>query len=350
LEQQLNVEARGAAQEIHHNAPLTVNELASIWNTNNYYSMVRCVYKHFLNTFDDPGLQPIIEYGLSVAETRASKSSEILKMEGQPVPKGFGDEDVDLGAPRLFTDFFYYYYTSSMIRAGLLINGMKLANSIREDVRNFYSESVISTTRYHNLISKTLLEKGINIRPPIINTSKAADVVKKQNFLRGFLGERRPMLAEEIANLFNGYRTNVLGNVLLTGFHRVARSQQVRSYMARGAEIARKQADIFSKTLQRENILVPAPSGELGTDSTITPFSDKLMMEHVVILVGVGIGNYATSMASSLRHDLSVNCLRLIGEAANFGEDGVNIMIENGWFEEPPRKTDQRDMTEEQIH
>jgi hypothetical protein len=46
------------------------------------------------------------------------------------------------------------------------------------------------------------------------------------------------------------------------------------------------------------------------------------MMHHVVVLTQVGIGNYATAMASSLRHDLSVNYLRLIGEAAHYGEDG----------------------------
>jgi len=120
--------------------------------------------------------------------------------------------------------------------------------------------------------------------------------------------------------------------------------------MARGAKITRKHVNIFSSSLQKEKITVPMHSGELVTDSTVSPFSDKLMMQHVVILNGVGIGNYATSMASSLRHDLSVNYSRLIGEAANYGEDGINIMIENGWFEEPLRIIDRRELGNKLMH
>ena len=350
MEQQTTEEAQGTIQEIHHHAPLTSSELASLWRSNAYYDMLSCIYKHFLNTLDDPDLRPPLEDAVSFLETRVNRTSEILRMEGQPIPKGFGDEDIDLGAPRLFTDLYYYYYTLNMIRIGLLLSGMNLSHSVREDVRNFYTESLMSTTRLYNRFSEIMLEKGIYIRPPIINTFKEADIVEKQNFLRGFLGERRPLLAQEVDQLFFGIRTNEIGGALLTGFQQVARSEQVRAYMARGAEIARKHVNIFSSALQKEKLPVPMHSGELVTDSTISPFSDKLMMQHVVILGGVGIGNYATSMASSLRHDLSVNYSRLIAEAANYGEDGINIMIENGWFEEPLRTIDRRELGKELIH
>ena len=83
---------------------------------------------------------------------------------------------------------------------------------------------------------------------------------------------------------------------------------------------------------------------------TIPPFSDRLMLQHVVMLNGIGIGNYATSMGSSLRHDLSVNYTRLIGEVANYGEDGINILIENKWLEEPPRTIDRRELVKEPVH
>ena len=120
--------------------------------------------------------------------------------------------------------------------------------------------------------------------------------------------------------------------------------------MSRGAEIARKHVNIFSSVLEKENLPVPMHSGEFVTDSTIPPFSDRFMMQHVVVLTGIGIGNYATSMASSLRHDLSVNYTRLIAEAVRYGEDGINIMIENGWFEEPLRTIDRRELGKEPIH
>lgn len=204
--------------------------------------------------------------------------------------------------------------------------------------------------RYYNRLSETMLEKGIYIRPPVINSFKEPDLVEKQNFLRGFLGERRPMLADEIERIFSHIRSNTIGGALATSFQQVVRSKQVRAHMARGAEIARKHTSIFSKALNKEDLPVPTHSGELVTDSTVPPFSDKFMMQHVVVLTEIGIGNYATAMASSLRHDLSAIFLRLMGETANFGEDGLNIMIENGWFEEPPRKTDRRELAKKQVH
>jgi len=293
---------------------------------------------------DDPDLRPPLEDARSYLEKRVNLTSEILRLEGQPNPKGFGDEDIDFGAPRLFTDLYYYYYVLNMLRLGLPLGSTNLSHSVRTDIRDFYTESLMSTTRLYNRLSEIMLEKGIYIRPPIINTFNEADVIEKQNFLRGFLGERRPLLAQEIDQLFFGIRTNEIGGALLTGFQQVARSEQVRAYMARGAEIARKHVNIFSSTLQKEKIPIPMHSGELVTDSTISPFSDKLMMQHVVILGSIGMGNYVTSMASSLRHDLSVNYARLMGEAANYGEDGINIMIENGWFEEPLRTIDRREL------
>lgn len=350
MEQQTTVEAQGAIQEVHHNPPLVSSELAAIWRTNIYYSMLRCIYKHYLNTVADPDLRPLVEHGLSICDTRVNKTTEIFNIEGQPTPKGCTDEDLNLEAPRLFTDLYYYHYTLNMIRIGILINGLNLSSSTREDIRGFYTEALISTTRYYDLVSKAMLEKGIYFRPPVINTIKEVDFVKKQNFLRGFLGERRPLLAEEIEHLFFRIRSNMIGGALVTGFQQVAGSKQVKSFMARGAVIARKHVDTLSRVLQKENIPVPMHSGELITDSTISPFSDRLMMQHVVALTGVGIGNYATAMASSLRHDLSVKYLRLNSEAVNYGEDGLNIMIENGWLEEPPRKTDMRDVPEGPVH
>jgi len=336
--------------EIHHNVPLTSSEAAILWRSNAYYDMLGCVYKHFQNTLGDPDLRPFVEDSISLLKTRVNLTSDILRREGQPIPKGFGDEDIDLGAPRLFTDLYCYYYTLSMLRIGIPLNGTNLAHSIREDVRDFYSESLMSTKRLYNRFSEIMLKKGIYVRPPIINTYKEADIVENQNFLRGFLGERRPLLVEEIALLFFGIRNNQIGGALLTGFQQAARSEQVRAYMARGVEIATKHVNIFSSTLQKEKITIPMHSGELVTDSTIPPFSDRLMMQHVIVLNGVGIGNYATSMASSLRHDLSVNYSRLIGEAAHYGEDGINIMIENEWFEEPLRTIDRRELGNKRAH
>lgn len=109
---------------------------------------------------------------------------------------------------------------------------------------------------------------------------------------------------------------------MLTGFKQVAKSEQVKSYLDRGVKIAQKHVEIFTAIFQKENLPLPSHGDELVTDSTISPFSDKLMMSHVVTLSQIGIGNYATAMASSTRHDLNAAFARLILESSNYGKDG----------------------------
>jgi hypothetical protein len=37
---------------------------------------------------------------------------------------------------------------------------------------------------------------------------------------------------------------------------------------------------------------------------------------------------------------LAADYIRLTAEIAAFAEDGLNIMIDNGWLEQPPQATD----------
>jgi len=340
----------GLAKGVTHDAPLTCAELGRLWQSIAYYKMLKYVYLNFVNNVDDSYLRQIFEEGLIIIDTRVKRASDLLTRDGQPLPIGFGDEDFDADAPRLFTDLFYYYYTINMSRIDVSLGGMNLASATRNDVREFFTKCLEGTMRYFNSFSELMLQKGLYIRPPYISTIKEEDFVEEQNFLRGFLGERRPLLAGEIEQLFKSYINNKVGAALLTGFKQVAKSKQVKSYMSRGIEIARKHVDIFVSILEKENLPVPSHANELVTGSTSAPFSDRLMMSHVLSLCQVGIGNYATAMASSMRHDLSSAFGRLIMESANYGEDGLNIMIQNGWFEEPPRHIDRRELRNEIKH
>lgn len=61
------------------------------------------------------------------------------------------------------------------------------------------------------------------------------------------------------------------------------------------------------------------------------------MMFHVAALSAAGIGNYGVSSSLSLRADIIANYARLTGEIALYAEDGANILIDNGWMEQPPQ-------------
>ena len=53
-------------------------------------------------------------------------------------------------------------------------------------------------------------------------------------------------------------------------------------------------------------------------------------------LIAAGIGNYGAAIATSPRRDFGVHYGRLFLEVTEYTEDCANLMIKNGWLEQPP--------------
>lgn len=62
------------------------------------------------------------------------------------------------------------------------------------------------------------------------------------------------------------------------------------------------------------------------------------------------IANSAVSLASSPRQDLALMYGRLIAQIAGYANDGIKIMIDNGWLEEPPRYVDRSELVNTTKH
>ncbi|WP_047154172.1 DUF3231 family protein [Aneurinibacillus tyrosinisolvens] len=331
--------------ETKHNTKLTSAEIANLWSTYQSDSMGRCVLSYFLEKVEDTEIRPVLEYTRSNCEKHIKMVTEIFHHEKYPIPHGFTNEDVHVDAPRLYSDVFFLYYVKQMARMGLVACSLALPMSARSDVRDFYNECLSSSAELENKVTKIQLSKGLLVRPPYISTPKEVDFVEKQSFLQGFFGDQRPLNAIEITHLFGNIQKNTLGKALLIGFAQVARTKEVREYMLRGKEIAMKHIEVFSSTLRDEDLPAPMPWDDLVTDSTMPPFSDKLMMAHTNALNSAGIGNYGAAIGMSMRTDLSTNYVRLTAEIMKYAEDGANIMIDNAWLEQPPQTVNRDALT-----
>ncbi len=64
---------------------------------------------------------------------------------------------------------------------------------------------------------------------------------------------------------------------------------------------------------------------------TVPPFSDKLMMQHIVTIVGAGMANYGLGLGAETRVDVAADYMRFMAEVTAYGEDGMQIMIKHGW-------------------
>ncbi|HEU5140583.1 MAG TPA: DUF3231 family protein [Bacillales bacterium] len=327
---------------------LTSTELGSLWTVYMNNSMSIQVLTYFLNKVEDKEIHEVLKFALESAQQENETVINIFNAEGQPIPHGFTEDDVNINARRLYSDNFFLHYVKNMSQFGMTAIGTNYTMASRSDIRNFYKGCVQKITKLDEMATQLLLAKGLYTRAPYITITDKVSFVNKQNFLAGFIGGRRPLIAMEATYLFLNAQTNSVGNALLLGFSQVAGDQRIRKYTWRGMEIAKKHLNIFTDKL-REDHLHSAPNAEDEvTDSTEAPFSDKLMIFHITLLVSAGMGNYGMAMAVSPRHDLSTTYARLAAEVGDYAADGANIMIDNGWMEEPPQADDRKEIANKQ--
>jgi hypothetical protein len=334
----------GNALETEHNVKLTSSELSQIWGAYMNDSLSSCMLKYFLNTGEDTEISSLVEFALKLSQSRLHQLTSIFNNEKYPVPHGFTAEDLNTEAPRLYTDIFILNYLNQMGSMGMNAYNIAVSFSARHDIYLFFTEGLREFNELHKKTLDVLLSKGIFVRPPYIATPKEVDFIKKQNFLTGWLGERRPLTALEIANLHANIQRNSLGIATLTGFSQVAKSKEVGKFISRGIGIASKHVEVFSSIMSEDKIASPMGSDTMVTNSTVAPFSDKLMMFHTTGMIALGIGYYGSSMSTAARRDLALHYTRLTAEIALYSEDGANLMINNGWLEEPPRVVDRDEL------
>lgn len=323
-----------------HNVQLTSAEIANLWTSYQQDSMLICVIGTFLSHVEDKEIQSVLKYVLKLSQEHIPKLKSFYNEEQIVIPDGFSAEaDVNQTAPRLFTDDFYLFYIQNMGKIGMEGYTTALSNSARLDIREYYTECLNESSKLYNKATEVMLSKGTFIRAPYIPKPQMVEYVQKQSYLAGWVG-RRPLNAIETSNIYFNLIQNQLGRTLAMGFGQVGKSQKVRDYMIRGMTISDKHVEVFGSVLSQDYLPSASAWSTLPTDSTVSPFSDKLLMAHMVALNGAGIGHYGRSLGTSPRRDLGLDYVRLIAEIGKFADDGANIMIDNGWMEQRPQAVD----------
>ncbi|NYE06891.1 hypothetical protein F4694_003671 [Bacillus niacini] len=110
-------------------------------------------------------------------------------------------------------------------------------------------------------------------------------------------------------------------------------------------EISTKHIAAFEKIFREEKLNSPVSWQSHVTSSTTSPFSDKWMMYQVQLSSQIAIAFYGTALSVTSRADIAEKYMAMIAELIRFAEDGVNLMIENGWMEEPPKASDRRTLS-----
>lgn len=319
-----------------HNIRLTSAEIGSLWTQYMSDSMAACTMKYFLNKTEDAQIRPVLEFAISLAEAHLLAIDDIFKREDCPTPAGFSDQDVSIDAPRLFCDPFHLTFVKNAAKSGMIAYGLSLSLAARQDVRVFVKECIKTSSDLDEMATQAMLSKGIYVRPPYITVPDRVEYVKSDKFFGSLFGQQRPLSALEIAHLFLNAQSNSVAKALLVGFSQVAHSRDVRKLFVKGTEIADKHIEIFGQSLKESGLPAPMSLDSDIMDSVIAPFSDKLMLFQITLLMAMGLGYYAAAIGASARIDLVANYGRLALEIEKYVFECEKMMANNNWLEEPP--------------
>ncbi len=330
--------------ETEHNTQMTSAEISQIWGSYQNDTLTVCMLRYFLNHVEDDEIRRLLQYTLEISNSHIRKLTKLMRKENFAVPAGFTEDDVNVNAPRLFSDSFMLAYVQQLGKLGLNAHSVSTALAGRPDLHAFFLECLQEYGDVHKKANQILLSKGLYIRPPYIPYPKQVEFVSNKNFLAGWFGEKRPLTSLEVTNLYDNIQRNSLGRAVLIGFSQAAKSKKVTQYMMRGKKIAAKHVEVFGSILSKDDIPAAVTWDSEVTASTTPPFSDKLMMFHITALIAIGIGYYGTSMATTMRRDIHLKYSRLTAEIGKYAEDGANLMIEYNWMEQPPLSPDRDEL------
>jgi hypothetical protein len=325
-----------STNELDETHPLTSVEMGKLWATYTGNSMSIQILSYFLQHCDDEYTKKLLENALALSKDFVQRIEEFFKKENFPNPAGFTEDDVNLGAPRLYEDIFYVHYLKYAAKAGMSIYAVAIPLVMREDIREFFVYCSQCTTVFLGQINNVLFEKKLITKPPIIPTPERLDKIAKQSYLNGFIGDVRPLHALEITHFYDNIENNVTSKALLLGFYQTVKDDKIKALFKRGLEMTEKSVKQYMEKLHVENLESPSFLDHLVTTSTFPPFSDKIMLFHKVDMFAMKIRSFGNSLAVNGRRDISMLYGRTLINIGLFVDDGANILIDKGWMESPP--------------
>jgi len=317
---------------------LTSAEISVLWGTNMNVSVVICMMTHFLETCSDPEILPLLEETKFLAEKHKDQIEQLFLKEKIAIPEAFkAEKHVVAKADKLFSDIYYIQCVLQMSKFGVASHTAGLTVSAREDVRKLYKNFMDDVSQLYNHTVSIMQEKGIYVRIPYMNYPSKVDFVNKENFLTGWFGRRRSLLGIEVTHLLINAFQNEMGMQMCSGFSQVTQDGELREYFLRGKNLCKHMLGSIHDVLEESE--VPAANGwdQSVTNSTVAPFSEQLMLYIIAMLSNIGMASYGAGLSTTMRRDISAMYANFLTKSGAFGEDGMNLLIERKWMEQPPQ-------------
>lgn len=314
-------------------------ELGSLWLTYQKKTLILRMLEYFIEKADDEEAKNLMSGLWEQLHPKVAEMKAMFENEGAACPEGFTKEDVNLEAPKLWENGFDIMFSRVLKEISTGLYALHLTISYREDIINFYNQVTVITETYYNLFTQYLLKKSILPRPNYVAMPKSVDFITDKQYMKGtnILGYKRPLNTVEFGVLYRSIESNITGMQLLQGFAQCANDKEVQKYFTKGMELSKEILKENGDIFLQNNIQPPATPGGTVTNSTIAPFSERLMMFCNYLLAGIGLGGLGFSSALLWRNDLIPKTGVQAKDVFEYTREGVGFMMSKGWLEEPPK-------------
>jgi hypothetical protein len=325
---------------------LTSSELGSLWMTYLALTGELLIYDLFKDKAIDIEAKNILASFNTDGYNIKKEIETIFTDENSVIPFAFNEQDIIKEALPLFDDIFYILFLRQMKKLSFGFDAVYTAISFKKEVQNVLKSHYDVSYKYYTMATEYLLKKGVFAKPPNVTMPKQVEFIEDKNYMSGFnvFSDKRTLNTIEVGYLYESLEFNVFSMKLLTGFAQVAKDTEVKKYFSEGMELGKKNIDKLNNVLLQSNIPPSCTWAGETTDSTMPPFSDKLMMYIVSLMSTTPLGYSALGTSFSFRSDIPIMLGLIAKDLFSFAKEGAKLMIKHKWMEEPPQMEDRNQL------
>lgn len=321
---------------MNNSISLTASELGYLWTGYSINEMSKWYLKVFMEHARDEEIKDLYSFALENTKKMLTGRKNILSNENYPIPIGFSENDIEINSSPLFSDRFLLYYLHVATHLGLEFHSRALSVSARADVRKYNIDCLDSAIQLNEKVINLLLNKGLFWRPPTLPPPIVPEKIQKKSYLKGWLGDNRPLNSIEIANHYLLLDLLIIMETLFTGFEQTSNSEDVVKLLSEGITTVKNQYNVLAKLLDKDELPIPPCYSADVTDNRNRIFSNQIILSHTAGLYGSLLSQFGFAIGSVMRHDLVAAYSMLVSEAGIFTEKVTKFLIDKGWLEKVP--------------
>jgi hypothetical protein len=325
---------------------LTSTELGSLWMTYQSTSAMLVMFELIKDYTIDTEAQNILSSYITEAQNVKNQIVNVFNNEKVVIPIGFDERDIIRNAPPLFDDIFNIMFLRQMVKLNFGHSAVFSAISYMKEAHDILKLNYDIADKYYVMTTNYLLEKGVLAKPPYITMPKRVEFIEDKSYMSGFniFSSKRTLNTIEVGYISQAIEANIFGMQMLSGFAQVAREDEVKKYFTEGKELAKTNIGKLSGVLLESDIQPPSTWAGKATDSTNSPFSDKIMMYILSLFTSTAIGYNALGTSFSMRSDLHTKLALIANSTFSYSKKGGKLMISHHWMEEPPQMEDRNEL------